>query len=269
MIERELRAGLDFAVATEPPLAFDPDALMAKAERERRRRRSLAGVGVATAVIAAGAVAVPAALHLGTGPAQVSAAGGLTTTQAPPSTPNDPWPPAGVHPRSYSQKQMATTAIGWTREIERVLPRLVPAATSVSVQPWGGEATGSVSPGQNYQDTFVPFTLHGTRTAVYVQVDAPGQRTGTPDSDCAREPGSSCRITWRGASALVEQTTTGYRSGDLRLLTVRQYRVDGSVVSVTAYNYDPTASKNVVLSTTVPLTVAQLTKLATDPVLAF
>jgi hypothetical protein len=270
MIEHELRAGLDLAIATEPPLAFDPDALMARAERERRRRRSLAGVGVATAVIAAGAVAVPTALHLDTGPARIGTASGLTTET--PEPPSHRWPPADVHRPNYSAAQLTSIATKWTHEIERVLPRLVPSVTAVSVQEWGGEAAGAVSDGQGYLDTFTDFTLHGTRTAVYVQVDAPGQRTGTPESDCAREPNAGCTISWQGPSALVELTGT---TGGQRLLTVRQYRADGSVVSVTAYNYDPTANHDPTAGratagpTDVPLTAAQLTVLAEDPALIF
>jgi hypothetical protein len=56
--------------------------------------------------------------------------------------------------------------------------------------------------------------------------------------------------------------------GDLRRRSVTDFRPDGTVVFTTGYNYDPTSSaQHVRLSA--PLTDAQLTTFATDPVLAF
>lgn len=267
MIERELRAGLDLAVATEPPLAFDPDALVARAQRENRRRRSLAGVGVATAVIAVAAVAVPTALNVDTAPAQVTAANALTTTPVPPP---GQWPPAGVHQQAFTVEELHTVTQTWSHRAEEDLLHVLPQATDLSVQPWGGEASGDISPGQAYLDTFVPFTLHGERTAVFIQIEEPGYHRSTPAADCAQEPGTHCTTTWQAGGALVEQATVPTKADQaLRPLTVRQYRPDGSVVSVTTYNYDPTAVTGSTPKASVPLTAGQLTVLATDPVFAF
>lgn len=267
MIERELRAGLDLAVATEPPLAFDPDALVARAQREHRRRKSLAGVGVATAVIAVAAVAVPTALNLTSAPARITSASALTTTPVPP--PVNQWPPAGVHQQSFTVDQLHSVTQTWSHRAEEDLLRVSPQATGVTVQPWGGEAEGDVSPGQAYLDTFVPFTVKGERTAVFIQVEEPGFHKTTPAADCAQAPGTHCTTTWRSGGALVEEATVPAKADQARPLTVRDYRPDGSVVTVTAYNYDPTAPTNSALSPTLPLTVAQLTELATDPVFVF
>lgn len=62
MSEQELRDGLRVAVLDEPPLSFDPDALMERATRELARRRALVGAGVATTAVAVAAVAVPTLL---------------------------------------------------------------------------------------------------------------------------------------------------------------------------------------------------------------
>jgi hypothetical protein len=60
--EQELRDGLRVAVAAEPALSFDPDALIVRARKEIRRRRALVGAGAATVVVAVTAVAVPTVL---------------------------------------------------------------------------------------------------------------------------------------------------------------------------------------------------------------
>jgi hypothetical protein len=267
VIERELRAGLDLAVATEPPLAFDPDALVARAQRENRRRKSLAGVGVATAVIAVAAVAVPTALNVDTAPAKVTAANALTTTPVPPP---GQWPPSGVHQRAFTVDELHTFTQTWSQRAEVDLPHVLPGATGVTAQPWGGEAEGDISPGQGYLDTFVGFTVKGERTAVFIQIEEPGYHRSTPAADCAQETGTRCTTTWQGGGALVEEATVPTKADQaLRPVTVRQYRADGSVVSVTTYNYDPTAATTSAPKATVPLTVAQLTVLATDPVFAF
>jgi hypothetical protein len=270
VIERELRAGLDHAVATEPPLSFDPDALVARAQRENRRRRSLAGVGVATAVIAVAAVAVPTVLNIDTGTARISTAAGLTTTPAPPALSPGQWPPAGVRQQPYSVDRLGVLAQTWTKQIERELPRVLPQARDIAVQPWGGEAEGDISAGQGYLDTFVTFTVHGRATALYLQVEEPGYHRTSPSKDCAQEPDTHCWTTWQAGGALVEQATAVTQPDQKQnTMTMRQYRSDGTVVSVTTYNYNPTTVAKAAPAATTPLTVAQLTVLATDPVLTF
>jgi hypothetical protein len=270
VIERELRAGLDHAVATEPPLAFDPDALVARAQREHRRRRSLAGVGVATAVIAVAAVAVPTVLNVDSGPARINTADGLTTTPAPPSLSPGQWPPVAVRQQAYSLDQLHARTQAWTKQLQRDLPHVLPQAGGVAVQPWGGEAEGDISAGQGYLDTFVTFTLHGKQTALFIQIEEPGYHHSAPSADCAQPPGTHCWTTWQAGGALVEQATA-VKQPDQKLnsMTMRHYRADGTVVSVTTYNYDPTSPAKSAPTAAASLTVAQLTTLATDPVFAF
>lgn len=62
MSEQEIREGMLLAVWDEPPLDFDPDALIRRVEQKKSRRRALVGVGVATAVIAVASFALPGLL---------------------------------------------------------------------------------------------------------------------------------------------------------------------------------------------------------------
>ncbi len=62
MSEQEIREGMLLAVWDEPPLDFDPDALMKRAEQKKSRRRALVSVGVATALIVVSAFALPGLL---------------------------------------------------------------------------------------------------------------------------------------------------------------------------------------------------------------
>jgi hypothetical protein len=266
VIERELRAGLDHAVAIEPPLEFDPDALIARARREGRRRRSLAGVGVATAVIAVAAVAVPTALDMTSATARISVANRPAT---PPAAQHQ-WPQENIRQQSYPVDRLRVIAQAWTKQLERELPRVAPQAADIGVQPWGGEAEGDISAGQGYLDTFVTFTVHGRAAALAVQVEEPGYHRTSPSKDCVQQPETHCWTTWQAGGALVEQATAISQSEPkLNTLTVRQYRADGSVVSVTTYNYNPTSPTKSTSTVAAPLTATQLTALATDPVLAF
>jgi len=86
MSEAELRESLRAAVADEPPLNFDPDALIARAETFRRRRRALVAVGVATFALIGTVLALPGVLAP---PREtVDAARVLTTTVQPSPTPS-------------------------------------------------------------------------------------------------------------------------------------------------------------------------------------
>jgi hypothetical protein len=154
-------------------------------------------------------------------------------------------------------------AAAWTGHIQQEFTRIVPNAQDVRVQPWGGEAEGSISAGQNYLDTFVTFAVHGTPTAVEVNVQAPGQNKTGPHGDCQ----ASCSATPQPDGSVL--TVAIHDEATLRLITVTQYRPDGSVVFATAYNYDPTARTTPTYGPAVLMNVQQLTSFATDPALAF
>jgi hypothetical protein len=270
MIEQDLRDGLTGALADEPPLSFDPDRLVARAQREIRRRRSLVGVGGATAVIA---VVAATLLHPAT-PGKAVAAGPHLTT-APSTTPaaSTPppgfkWPPAVMHTRVYSAAEEKALAAAWTQHLTQTFGTVVPGASQVTVQPWGGEASGSISTGQDYLDTFVKFTIHGVSTAMAVQVAAPGQSTLDPAQTCAESTSpDKCVFTPTAGGDLLLYSDI-VQGGNLHVRSVTDFRPDGTVVFAAGYNYDPTGSAQNRLPS-VPVTDAQLTTVATDPVLAF
>jgi hypothetical protein len=268
MIEQDLRDGLTGALADEPPLSFDPDRLVARARRETWRRRSLAGVGGATAVIAVAAVVAATLLHPTTPRQAVAAAPHLTTapSTAPTPPPDFRWPPAGVHVRAYSSAAEKVLATTWTHHLTQTFGTVVPGASQVTVQPWAGEAAA----GHDYLITSVTFTIHGVRTAMAVQVAAPGQFPLTPTQSCARATSPDRCVftaTADGGLLLYYDIVGGVANAHLRSVT--DYRPDGTVVFTIGYNYDPTNPAAQGRPGPLPVTDAQLTNFATDPMLAF
>ncbi len=266
MIEQDLRDGLTGALADEPPLSFDPDRLVARARREIRRRRSLVGVGGATAVIAVVAVVAATVLHPTT-PATAAAPHLTTAAAAPAQPPNFSWPPAGIHPRVYSAAEEKPMAAAWTQHLTQTFGAVVPGASQVMVEPWGGESGGTIATGQDYMDTYVNFTFHGARTAVSIEVAAPGQYTLSLTKSCSQSTSpDKCVFTPTADGGLLLYFDVV--QGDMHLRSVNDFRPDGTVVFTTGYNYDPTSTAQHTLPS-MPVTDAQLTTIATDPVLAF
>jgi hypothetical protein len=290
MIEQQLKAGLDSALADEPPLAFDADRLIATAQRQSQRRRALAGVGAATAVVAVAAVAVPVLLH--GEPRVIVGSPSVISTAPQTSAPRYPWPPTGTHPRTVDTAQLNSLTTTWTHELRHVFPTLVPDARDVSVQQWDHQSTDATPTKRNFTDTLVRFTVHGAPTAVSIEVYAPGADSTGPNARCAVDssnslassaqappgvtvPPDTCQISLRGDTALVRETTTASvpdastpTSTLPTLQSVTQFRADGSVVSATAYNYDPAGGPDVTMAQPA-LTTTQLTTLAIDPDLGF
>jgi hypothetical protein len=252
--EQDVREGLRVAVADEPPWYLDPDALIATARKAARRKRSLLSAGVATAVIAVAAVAVPVVLAVPPGPAPVA---------TPPTSSTAPWPPE-VAPKHYTAKQLAGRGVAMRGHVGKVLPSIVPAASAIVVGAFQGEAAGEVRDGQDYLNAFAVFTVDGGRYAVGINVFAPGAFTDGPADLCAPAPS---RCTMLSDRLLAFDEPLGEGNTRLKILSVYDFRPDGSVTAAAAYNYDPTTNSKRVVSAELPLTVDQLTKLATDPAL--
>lgn len=248
MTERELRDGLHIAVADEPPLDFDPDRLLARVHRDARRRRALVGAVAATAVIAT--VTATSLSH--------DAQSNVAALHRAPST--SVRPPIDVV--QYSKTRELQLAAAWTAHLITVFPSVVPAAQQVTVRPWGGEAEGQIEANQNYLDSFVTFTIDNTPTAIDINVQAPGHDTDDPHR--CQQP---CDVTtWADGTVLTVATT---KQAQLQVVTVSEFRTDGSVVFASGYNYDPTSPSGPHTSQHVLVDVDQLTRLATDPALAF
>lgn len=267
MSEKDVREGLYAAIADEPPLNLDPDALVATGRRQIRRRRALVSVSVATAAVAVAAVALPVLLAApgdqnGVAPAERPAA--TSTVPVEPPKPS-PWPPAGVRTPDYTAEQLRERGERMRAHLGEALPAALPGATDVAVGPFGGEAAGDVSDGQTYLNTFAAFTLDGARTAIGVDVFAPGAFQDGPATLCAQASGH-CELllvaSGRGQVLAVEVDAGGPTA---EILTVYHFREDGSVVSATGYNYDPTAGTP---ATERPMPTAEsLAAVAVDPAL--
>jgi hypothetical protein len=287
VIERELRDGLLAAVSDEPPLSFDSDALVARARRDTRRRRSLVGVGVATVAIAIAAVAVPTVLHVGpgsgTGRQAVAAANQLTsvpaTTDSGPSTTGGPatppptstgradlvWPPANTRRTVYSPAEMASLTKSWTKRLDEVFSQVIGTmASTFVVQAWSVRGP-SDTVGTQQAQTYVPYFFKGQSYAVHLELTAPGTAVAGPGA-CRVTDGCKVHAASGGAVVTVQESSVGK---GMLVCTVTDYRADGSKVTVTGYNWDPTSPAMPELPVGDPPGVSQLTTLAADPELSF
>lgn len=267
MSEEDVRDGLRGAVAAEPPQSFDPDALMDAGQRQVKRRRALVSVGLATVLVA---VAVPVAVGIarGTDGVTVGTQPGAPGISEPPPTsaapePGDiPWPPPGVTPVSYTAAELAQRGEDMRAHLLATFATVVPGVSGVDVQPFGGEATGTVSEGQSYLNAFTTFAVAGVPHAVDVQVIAPGGESMTPEERCGHLSPDACeaRELADGSWLLIVDES----EGQSQIVSVLHYRDTGAVVRATGYNYDPTSQTAVKYSQTVPVAVDQLAALATD-----
>ncbi|OLF13247.1 hypothetical protein [Actinophytocola xanthii] len=264
MTERDVREGLRSAVADEPPLDFDPDALVATARREARRRRALVSASLATVAVAVAAVAVPVVLGVSREQGDLTPGNRpVASSPVPGATERPSTPPASEAAREYTAEQLRRRGRQMQAELEDALREVLPGAVDVVIQPFGGEATGQVEDGQDYLTTFAAYTLAGERFALGVNAFTPGATD--VEQLC---PTNAKRCEWLNESRTVFTVDEGVDPADptLRIVTVYSLRQDGSAVSVVGYNYDPTgrgATRSTVLP--MPVSVEQLAKLAGNP----
>ncbi|MEV0676754.1 hypothetical protein AB0I60_09540 [Actinosynnema sp. NPDC050436] len=264
MSEAELREGLRAAVGDEPPLTFDADALIARAQSARaarKRRRALVVVGVATVVLMGTVLSLPGVLTP-KNPVGIDALSGrvLTTTAGPPAsgratsfplpqpTPSTPWStttglPGGrlTELTTYLEGRFADVVPGTTNvraEVVEVDEKYPAGLVTASVYFEHRAGTGGVV-----------IHLSGPPVAMSRKDFCVGVKCGTPREqpdgtvvEFAVIPGSS-------------PTKVGY--------TAAHFRSDGTVVEVTAYSHDPAPGADV--RDTVPLSDTQLMVLASDP----
>ena len=297
MTEQDVREGLHGAVADEPPLDLDPDALVATARRGLRRRRALVSVSVATAGVAVAAVALPVLLGIpgdqhgggiapadrpaatATGTADRHAAGTDPADRPTPGTADGPapgtgtagkptsipWPPAGVQASDYTADKLRHRGEQMRAHLRKALTTTLPHATDVTVGQFGGEADGAVADGQSYLNSFATFTLDRTRFGIAVNVFAPGAHPDGPEELCAPDPGRCRQLD--SPDLLAVDVDAGQANPAIRILSVYHFRKDGSVVSVAGYNYDPTAGALPADPEPMPVTTGQLAALAVNPAL--
>ncbi|MFE2754234.1 hypothetical protein ACFXGA_19780 [Actinosynnema sp. NPDC059335] len=260
MSEADLREGLRAAVGDEPPLRFDPDELIRRAQHLRRRRRALVAVAVATLALTGTALALPGAFEQRPG---VDAAGGqvLTTTPAPASTPSPaPAPPmATVEPTGQRALVAPSDPEGVRTHLATYLgARLAEVVPNVKVVQAQFPDPTRDEPGR--RTGWVRFVDERGPSQVLVRLVAPPLRVSREEF-CA-EAGCAGPVRREDGSYLASAPVPAV-DGELVSRTVAHFRADGSVVQVTGYNFDPATGSAV--RSEPALTVDQLVALATDP----
>ncbi|MFI9811106.1 hypothetical protein [Saccharothrix variisporea] len=250
MSEAELRESLRAAVADEPPLHFDPDALIARAETFRRRRRALVAVGVATFALIGTVLALPGVLAP---PREtVDAARVLTTTAAPSATPSAESVPV-TSPAAVPLEDRVKRLSGY---LAKQVVQVVPGAFDVEVD---FSDTRKVSAG--YVTGYVHLSDKRGVTSITVELFGPSARV-TRAAFCGPERCDLSKLQPDGSH--LEVAAHAGADGEPAATVVAHFRTDGSVVMITGHPYD-TAQDGV----TPPPAPAleQLIALATDPVL--
>lgn len=255
MSEADLREGLRAAVGDEPPLDFDADELIRRAQHVRRRRRALVAVAVATLALTGTVLALPGVLDQRRG---VDAASGsvLTTTASPPASQT---PAPATTPSSTIEKPPATTSMAGAKAylsayLSKRFPEVAPYAKVVSAE--------VVDIGSGHLYALLSFHDGVGSSRVMVRLAPPSsgmtQERFCDEAGCEgpirQGDGSTVTSSWR-------TTTLPDPKGVMH--TVAHFRLDGSVVEVRAFGYQPPAEG--VLPEKVALTYDQLAALATDP----
>ncbi len=260
MSEADLREGLRAAVGDEPPLDFDADDLIRRAQHARKRRRALVAVGVVTLALTGTVLSLPGVLDRRS---VVDAASGpvLTTTASP--SPSQAPARVTTPPLSTTGQPTTTTTLreGVKTHLTVVLGKkfaeIAPDVKVVSTE--AVEATDG-PPGHVY--AWVSFVDGVGASKVVVRL-IPRSAAMTRDEYCAeagcegplRQPdGSYVTSSWR-------TTTLPDPKGVMH--SVAHFRLDGTVVEVRAFGYAPPADG--VQPDAVALKYDELASLATDP----
>ncbi|TWP53063.1 hypothetical protein FKR81_08240 [Lentzea tibetensis] len=240
MSEQEIREGLRVAVWDEPPLDFDPDALIAQAEKVRTRRRALVSVGVGTALVVVSAFALPT-LFSPSRPDSANVAESPTRSSAVTA------PPA---PNSQQVEKVAVQAVKRLHLILPsaigVVPEYVDDGRGVPVPPM---AVGRFGWFIRFEDTIGP-------TAIQLQIG--GHMTDEKYcggfETCRQEAESD------GSKVIIAEH---YEGAEMIESMVTHVRTNGTAVTVTSFSYNPLTGSGI--RKTVPIGSGGLRVLATDP----
>ncbi|TQM82174.1 hypothetical protein FHX81_4571 [Saccharothrix saharensis] len=253
MSEADLREGLRAAVGDEPPLRFDPDELIQRAQHERRRRRALVAVALVTVALTGTVLSLPGVLERRT----VDAASGsvLTTTVSPAPSARPGPPPTTVAPATTAPKSAAGVTSFLSGYLTGRFPEVVPGSKVTAVQ-----ISEVLDADPVHYGAVVRFIDGIGPSGVVVRLTAPsGQEyfdRFCDEFECdepqRREDGTR----------LATGMTGDPRTKVVVSRAVAHQRANGSVVQVTTYGYDPGMGSEL---GHVVLTVDQLVRLATDP----
>ncbi|MCP3799343.1 hypothetical protein NLX83_08760 [Allokutzneria sp. A3M-2-11 16] len=207
----------------------------------------------------------------------VDAGGHLSrATPAPAATsrlseiPDIPWPPAGVVPPKHSAEKLREFGAAMGERLAKSFPQVVPEAQNMQLTPWSGEWTGVIEDGQDYLTTWAVYHDKIGRTATAYQIEAPGHFTSSPRKWCEINSTTICTATKQPDGSLVLHGVSKIETGKepRHIESALHYRLDGTVVWTSAYDYDPIFDPNQGPNRDkIALTTAQLTELATDPAL--
>ncbi|GLZ33288.1 hypothetical protein Lesp02_54760 [Lentzea sp. NBRC 105346] len=256
MSEQDIREGMRVAVWDEPPLDFDPDQLIAKAEKVRSRRRALVSVGVGTALVVVSAFALPTFLIRSN-----SDNPGVNVAKAPTSS-AEPTDPDTRRSRRLSQR------------VADRLPHVLPSARGISVVPerpsifdkpnapttkqnaptTQPKANGKVTAYIGFEDGIGP-------TAIQLVV---ADSTGRAPDVCAG--GQLCQQEDQpdGTKVVISEVREG---SELTTVAVTHIRKDGMTVTLYSFSHNPTNGSG--LRQTVPIGPDGLRQLATDPLITW
>jgi hypothetical protein len=272
--EQDLRDCMQQAVWDEPPLDFDPDTFMARAEQLTRRRRALMSVGVATALIIATVATLPAFLTSGRN--RVDSATGVSTTSSAsaPSSLNFPWPPSGVKRKNhtYADDQPYLASM-WAIFLSPALQGQ--GADPSSIGTWSPDFQPSAYARDGGVNDILMGAVDYTGPTGFAQLNitlaGPGGWGPSPEEMCRNLPDpSTCNAIKRPDGTVVVAVELGGKTGSGSFYsgerTVYHYRKDGSVVAMgsRARIVDASTYGNV----RVPLGFDQLTALATNESIA-
>ncbi|MEU4806744.1 hypothetical protein [Actinosynnema sp. NPDC023587] len=272
MSEAELRKSLRAAVGDEPPLDFDADALIERAQgvrAARRRRRALVAVGAATVVLMGTVLSLPGVLSA-RDVVQVDALTGRVLTTAPvgavPSgtSPSSFAKPTSSVPASVAPPGVTTSADPASRRLTALSGYLADRFAAVVPGVWDVRvefADDRAKPAAGLASGFVHFEDDEGSGGVVVRLTGP-PTAFTRDDFCA---GVRCEHQQKRADGSVVEfaTSSSGSSPDVVSHSVAHFRADGTVVQVTGYNYDPAQGGKT--RDVVPVTLDQLLILATDP----
>jgi hypothetical protein len=267
--EQTLTQEFERAVYDEPPLGFDPDQVVSRAGQRRHRRRTsmLAGGGVAAVALLA-AVAAPL-LRGGSGAGEQVQTAGSPTAQGP-SDGKALWPPAGVTPVHPTDAQLSPLNSSIAATLERVLPKVAPDAGRLQITSHrvvqlhvGGLETNPSALGADATAHVGP-TDKGYLVDVAAMVPEAPVKPFAPEDVCAAAKQQISTVTCHyntvadGGILVTMDWATDWAGTLQHRISVTDYRPDGSYMEARSTN-DLRADGQP------PLTVDQLTKLATDP----
>jgi hypothetical protein len=256
MIEQQLRE----LELREPPLGFDPDAVVDRIELSTRRRRAVIGTGlVVTAVLTAGLL-VPT-LRSSEHPQVVSGSGGPSSTKP-------------VFP-AYPYTGPARESEEWKKYLVEHLRAIAPQVTSVTPTTLPPRGTNPAL----WRDEVVPLMVEmamtdgsviaeigGAPTVVHVEAfrRPPEGPPVSADRACPQilslNPKIQCTLTkLPDSSSVIEVDIADIEIAGPFFRYAEHFRADGTVVTAASYVYGADNKDRV------PLTTSQLRQLATNP----